>query len=195
MICPNGHITISKLIQMVNSEDYAVYFEPNDEPADWDWRKNGVYHSPHRKPITSTVELHSALKEELNKKGTICYDYMPSYIYKHPFEGEAKTYVKEEFFWEYQSHYSKRCYKICKCSYLGEEPEHVPLEIVCFEGDFNSSCFQIGSWSRDKEGYEFHSCGSRLFENVDNEDLPVIWNAIHKADEFLAKRFKEESSS
>ena len=192
MICPNGHIDNARLLRMVQSDEYAVYYEPNDEPKDWDWRKDGIYRSPNRVYIATPSQLADAMLDEFEGKGSICYDTTEAYTLHHPYEGEERSYVKEEFFWEYHSHYSKRCYKICNCSYLGEKPKHVPLEIVCFEDDFNSSCIQIGSWDRDGEGYEFHSCGSRLFENVDIRDLPIIWNAIHKADEFLAERFRKE---
>ena len=193
MICPNGNLSLNRLKKLVYSNEYDVYFEPNDEPENWDWRKNGIYHSPNRYLIETIDQLQSALKKEINDEGSIIYDITPEYSLKHPYDGESKSYIKEEFFWEYASQYGeKKCYKICNCSYLGEAPKYVPLELVQFDGDFNSTCFQLGSWERDGEGYDFHFCGSRMFEYICEEDLPIIWEALKKADDYLKARFREE---
>lgn len=194
MICPNGHASINKLLKMVNSDDYEVFFEPFDEPEDWDWLKNGFYRSPNRKELKNNAELLEALKEETNNKGRICYDVKDSYYTKHPYEGEELSYRKEVFFWEYSSPNGKKyCYKICSCTYLkGYEPEHVPLCLECFENGFGNSCFTIGTWERDKEGYEFRSVGSRMFQYIHEDDLPIIYKAISEADKYLNERFEFE---
>ena len=43
MICPNGTIPIARLHDMVYSKEYDVWFEPNDQPEDWDWKTKGIY--------------------------------------------------------------------------------------------------------------------------------------------------------
>lgn len=185
MICPNGLIEIDKLKKMIKSDEYVVYLEPHDEPEDWDFRKNGIYHSPNRTQIKSIKELTSALEAELKGKGTIVYDITENYSKKHPYIGEQKTYVREEFFWEYHSNFGKkRCYKICPCTFLGGDSDG-SLEIVCYEDGFNSNCFQIGRWDKTKDGYVFQSCHSRLFNYIEEEDIPTIWEALKKANEFL----------
>ena len=80
------------------------------------------------------------------------------------------------------------------CAYLnGYEPKYKSLELNCYENGFNGTCFTIGSWKRDyKDGYEFKSCGSRLFEYIKPEDLEVIFNAIKAADKYLNERFQNE---
>ena len=191
MICPNGTLSINQLKKIVLSDEYVVYFEPNDEPEGWDWKKNGIYHSPNRSLIETFDHLQLALEEEIDGKGRIIYDITPEYSLRHPYEGEDKTYIKEEFFWEYASQYGeKKRYKICECSYLGDAPKYVPLQLVQFDNGFESCSYQLGSWERDSEGYEFHFCGPRMFENICEEDLPIIWEALKKADEYLRDRFK-----
>lgn len=194
MIYPNGIVSVSKLREMVYSKEYIVWFEPNDQPADWDWKTQGFYHSPHRTKITTQADLLEAIKKEYDKEGRIAYEITDVYYTNHPYVGEEIKHIEETFIWQYTSNFGRKLsYKVCPCSYLGESPKHIPLEIVCYEDGFNSSCFQICSWERDSEGYEFHSCGSRLFEYVEEEDIPRFWNIIKEIDDFLAKRFKQEN--
>ena len=135
-----------------------------------------------------------AFRKEYDKEGRIIYDLTDTYFSNHPYEGEEVKHVKETFDWQYASPFgNKYCYKICSCSYLGEPPKFIPLEIVCYENGFNDSCFTIGHWDRDDEGYEFHSVGSRLFKYVHEKDVELIWRIIKEADDFLAKRYKEEN--
>lgn len=96
----------------------------------------------------------------------------------------------DNFKWEYVG---KKCYEISNCSYLGEPPKHIPLELVQFDGDFNNTpCIQLGSWERDEEGYEFRSCGSRMFDYIPKKDLKKVWKGLKKADKFLNERFLHE---
>lgn len=194
MIYPNGTVLVSKLREMVYSKEYTVWFEPNDQPADWDWKSQGFYRSPHRTKITTQADLLEAIKKEYDKEGRIIYETTDIYYVNHPYEGEEVKHIEETFIWQYTSKFGRKLsYKVCPCSYLGESPKHIPLEIVCYEDGFNGSCFQICSWGRDNEGYEFHSCGSRLFDYVEKEDVPRLWNIIKEIDDFLAKRFKQEN--
>jgi hypothetical protein len=178
---------------MVGSEDYEIFFEEkSEEPNDWDWKKQGFWHGE-RISIKTLDDLRKYLSEELMNAGTICYDITDSYTKKHPCLGEEHIYKKEVFFWEWQSYETHKCYKITETSYLGESPKNVPLSLECFsENNFNSSCFSIGSWERDREGYEFCSVGSRLFDYIDERDLPTIWQAIKEADKWLNERFQKE---
>ena len=194
MICPNGTTPVSKLREMVYSKEYEVWFEPNDQPEDWDWKTQGFYHSPHKIKITTQADLIESINKEYNGEGHIIYDITKTYYANHPYEGEEVKHVEETFVWQYTSLFGRKLsYKVCPCSYLGEPPKHIPLEIVCYEDGFKGPCFQIASWERDSEGYEFHSCGSRLWDYVEEEDIPRFWNLIKEVDEFLAKKFKQEN--
>lgn len=179
MICPNGYIDIRQLKKMIYSPEYDVWFV----------RKGENWATGLKQKITTKASLADAIKKELDEEGSIYYDTTDVYSLNHPCEGEER-YNSDSFEWEYCSFFSKKCFKICECSYLGKPPKHPSLEIVCFDSDFNSPCFQIGSWNRDDEGYEFKSCGSRLFEFIDEGDLPIIWKAIKRTDKYLADRFR-----
>jgi hypothetical protein len=192
MIYPNGTIELRKLVKMVNSKDFMVYYEEKtEEPSGWDWRKDGIFHG-NRVPIHNKEELIYYIDKELNEKGTICYDITEEYFKKHPYEGESITYIEPRFFWEWQSYNTKKCYSITESSYLGKKPKNVPLCLNMFDGNFEGTCFVIGTWERDSEGYEFRSVGSRMFGYVADEDLSEIWKAIKNADKYLNDRFHNE---
>ena len=184
MIYPNGSIEIKRLRDMISSKDYVVWYDPYDGNRD----------SPNKIKITTQAALLEAIEKQFNKEGTICYDITEEYFKGHPLPGEVREDICSEvgnshFKWQFSG---KKNYEICSCSYLGDPPKYVPLELVQFDGDFNTCCFQLGSWERDKEGYEFHSCGSRMFEYIPKKDLKYVWTGIKKADKFLNARWQHE---
>lgn len=193
MFYPNGSYRLDQLIRDFESGDFDIYLEKNAEtPKDWDLSK-GFYRGP--KTLIKTMdELKDAVIKDMGKEYTICIDPRPSYFEKHPYEGEEKSYIKEIFKWEYSSPWGeKRCYAIRDSSYLpGYEPKHKSLSLDCYEDGFQGTCFSIGTWDRDREGYEFRSVGNRLFEYVDLRDITILWKAIRAANKYLEERFKEE---
>lgn len=192
MIYPNGSIELNKLKRMINSKDFILYYEEKTkQPVGWDWTKDGIFHG-NKYPIDNEEELISCISKELKNEGRICYDVTEEYYRKHPCEGEEVIYVKPRFFWEWQSYNTKKCYSITESSYLGEKPKNVPLSLNMFDNNFEGSCFVIGTWERDDEGYEFRSVGSRMFDYIDDEDLNEIWKAIKNADKYLNNRFHNE---
>lgn len=196
MFYPNGTSRVSDLIKYVNSDCYKIYFEDNrDKPEDWDFKKNGFYRGK-RTEIKTIEDLMKAIEMDATVEGvTICIDTTDKYFEKNPHMGEEVTYVKEVFEWKYASpNGHKYCYAIHDSSYLGTQPKYKELCLECYaeEIGFGGSCFVIGSWNRDDEGYEFRSCGSRMFKYIEEEDLPIIWKAIKAADEYLNKRFETE---
>ena len=192
MIYPNGSIELNKLKRMINSKDFILYYEEKTkQPVGWDWTKDGIFHG-NKYPIDNEEELISCISKELKNEGRICYDVTEEYYKKHPYEGEEVIYVKPRFFWEWQSYNTKKCYSITESSYLGEKSKNVPLSLNMFDDNFEGSCFVIGTWERDDEGYEFRSVGSRMFDYVDDEDLNEIWKAIKNADKYLNNRFHNE---
>ena len=192
MIYPNGSIELNDLKRMINSKDFILYYEEKTkQPVGWDWTKDGIFHG-NKYPIDNEEELISCISKELKNEGRICYDVTEEYYRKHPCEGEEVIYVKPRFFWEWQSYNTKKCYSITESSYLGEKPKNVPLSLNMFDNNFEGSCFVIGTWERDDEGYEFRSVGSRMFDYIDDEDLNEIWKAIKNADKYLNNRFHNE---
>lgn len=196
MFCPNGNLTLNQLLNLVYSKEYNVWFEPDDEPEDWDWKKNGFYRSPNKIKITTKADLLKAIQSEYDKEGHIIYDTTNEYNKRHPYIGEAKMYIRDVFTWEYSSPYEvQRCYSISESPHLlGECPKYPSLAVYCFEEGFSDSCFAIGTWDRTSEGYVFRACGSRFFEHISLEDLPEVWKGIRAANSYLNERFKDEQS-
>lgn len=79
MFCPNGNLTLNQLLNMLYSKEYDIWFEPNDEPEDWDWKKNGFYRSPNKTKITTKEDLLKAIQSEYDKEGKIIYDITDEY--------------------------------------------------------------------------------------------------------------------
>ena len=173
MIYPNGLIEVNYLLKLVESDEYNVFYDTNK----------------YKKLIIDKEELAFAVSNEILGNGRICYEITDKYFERNPLPDEQKLEITDDFSWKYAG---EKNYKICKCSYLGKSPKYPSLELIQFEGDFNSSCFTLGYWQRSDEGYEFKSCGSRMFEHIDEKDLPVIWEALKKADEYLEKKFARE---
>lgn len=194
MFYPNGTSTISDLVKYMKSDKFKIYLEDNrNKPEDWDWKEKGFYRGE-RTEITTMEQLMDAIEKDQTIEGvTICVDTTDAYFRDSSYPGEEQSYVKEVFEWQYTSLFGKKySYRITESTYLSEKPKYVPLSLECFT-EFNR-CFTIGTWERDKEGYEFHSVGSRLFEYVDEKDVERIWNAIKKADEYLSERFETEKN-
>ena len=73
MFYPNGNLTLNQLLNMLYSKEYDIWFEPNDEPKDWDWKKNGFYRSPNKTKITTKEDLLKAIQSEYDKEGKIIF--------------------------------------------------------------------------------------------------------------------------
>ena len=199
MIYPNGSYSLNNLKDFVLGNDIDVYFEEyKEEPEGWDWKKQGFFHGDLTK-VNTVEELVTYIKKEVQGEGTICYDFKPEYFSRHPHSGESIIRNCPQFFWEYTSINGKRySYKIEESKYLtGYEPEYPSMSLNCYTGAaaFSGSCIAIGTWERDKEGYEFKSVGSRIFEYIDNLDIRTIWSAIKEADDFLRTRYLQEENN
>lgn len=189
MIYPNGTVELRKLIDMVNSEDYAVYVEDRkDEPEDWNWREKGIWRGT-LTSIRNREDLDKWIVPILHGEVNLCYDLTPEYTRKHPCSGESFTYVKPTFVFEYSGK-ANWAIKETDTYYNsnGERVKGTTLELLKYEGEFNSTCFVVGSWNLDKEGYEFRSIGDRIFQYIDLEDLPTIWKGLVAADTYLNRR-------
>lgn len=185
MVQPNGLVLINELLDFVESPEYVVYFEFNVEGTD-------------KIEVKNRFDLINAISDELAGKGHILYDFTEVFWSNHPRIGDWKYDVNNDnFSWEYFSLHSGKRYAIQECSYLSDEYKpkvgKIPLELVCFDKIHTKLCWQIARWDKDNDGYyNFQSCGSRLFEDIiDDYDLKIIWNAIHKADDWLNYKNKD----
>lgn len=182
MIYPNGSITEDRLKKMIGNPEYVVYAEDTNVPEDWN--SNEIYRGP-RTQIHTYIE---ALKYMMEDHYTICYDLTEEYYKKHPYVGEAKMYTKELFNWQF---HGKHPYAIHEYNARHKNENYTSLELVRYKEDFEGTCWTIAEWERDSEGYEFRSIGSRLFTDIDANDLSTVWEAITAGDKYLRKKFKE----
>ena len=75
MYCPNGNLTLNQLLDMLFSKEYDIWFEPDDKPEDWDWKKNGFYPSPlsfFQSKSTHTAEFRLHQKVDHNCDHNSC---------------------------------------------------------------------------------------------------------------------------
>ena len=185
MMYPHGSVDLNRLKRIVESNKYNVWFEDStQEPKDWNWQKDGFWRGE-LTPIKNIKDLPKFIEKELDGEGSICYDMTEEYYESHPYVGESAFRTTPSLRWEWQSYETKRRYSICECSYLGRKPNNPSFELNCFENGFEGNCFSIATWEWTSEGYEFHSVGSRLFDNVDELDLTEIWQAVKKTDAWL----------
>ena len=189
MIYPNGSIEIRKLMKMVDSPEFAVYVEDRSgEPEDWDWMHKGIWRGP-LTPIKNRVDLKKWIIPILDEKVELCYDITDEYSKKHPIAGESYLYVKPSFRFEFAG---KSNWAIRECERGSRSERSVSLELLKFDEDFEGTCFVVGSWEKNSGGYEFRSCGGRLFEYLDMEDMETVWNALTAGDKYLRKLFEGE---
>lgn len=182
MIYPHGSITENRLKKMIGNPEYVVYAEDTTVPEDWN--SKDIYRGP-RTQIHTYIE---ALKYMAEEHYTICYDLTEEYYKKHPYAGEAKMYTKELFNWQFQG---KHPYAIHEYSARHKNENYTSLELVRYSEDFEGTSWTIAEWERDSEGYEFRSIGSRLFTDIDANDLSTVWEAITAGDKYLRKKFNE----
>jgi hypothetical protein len=58
------------------------------------------------------------------------------------------------------------------------------------EEDGRELWYSIGYFTRGTDGYSFQFVGSRPFEDIDLEDLPILWTALKSAQEILDNFFE-----
>ena len=65
----------------------------------------------------------------------------------------------------------------------GQTPR-VPIELVKWD-EAHGTCFTLAWWKATDEGYELEFIGSRPFENIDADDIAVIWPQLRAAQRML----------
>lgn len=95
-----------------------------------------------------------------------------------------------EFSFKYKDYELRACPKRL-ARFSPDEPNET-IDLVKWDksGD-RPYCFSLAYWTRDKEGYELTFVGSRPFDNIDKEDVPILWSVLKQAQEILDQFFKE----
>ena len=65
-----------------------------------------------------------------------------------------------------------------------------PLELVKYNDSAHSTCYVLAFFNLDEEGYELHSVGGRLFEEISAEDISEVWTQLQAAQKMLDAYFE-----
>ena len=60
-----------------------------------------------------------------------------------------------------------------------------PIELVKWNDESKSSCYVIAYFYKDDEGYELHSVGGRLFEEISVSEIAEVWKQLQAAQKML----------
>lgn len=63
-----------------------------------------------------------------------------------------------------------------------------PIELVKYNPG-HATCYTLAFFNLDEEGYELHSVGGRLFEEIDSSEISEIWSQLQAAQKMLDAYF------
>lgn len=94
-----------------------------------------------------------------------------------------------EFSFKYKDYELRACPK-----HLAHITESDPNETIDFvkwktRDDGTKYCFSIAYWQRSSEGYSLNFVGNRFVDNVEKEDVSMLWQAITMAQKTLDSWF------
>lgn len=60
-----------------------------------------------------------------------------------------------------------------------------PIELVKYNDSAHNTCYTLAYFYLDDEGYELHSVGGRLFDEIDKDDIAEIWTQLQAGQKML----------
>ena len=60
-----------------------------------------------------------------------------------------------------------------------------PIELIKYNNDSHNSCYVLAYFKLDDEGYELHSVGGRLFDEINCNEIGEIWSQLQAAQKIL----------
>lgn len=67
--------------------------------------------------------------------------------------------------------------------------KNCPLELIKYFDDAHGSCYIVAWFELGEEGYELRSIGSRLFDDIDADEIGMIWVELQAAQKMLDTYF------
>lgn len=104
-----------------------------------------------------------------------------------------KQFVKQKMMLEFR--FKHKDYELRACpKHLARFEKSDPNETIDFvkwktRDDGTKYCFSIAYWCRGPEGYSLNFVGNRFVDNVAEEDVPILWQAITMAQKTLDSWF------
>ncbi len=89
-----------------------------------------------------------------------------------------------EFSWEFKD-YAIRTIREDWQNPNSKIREDCPIELIKYNDSTHKSCYVIGLFHLDDEGYELRSIGGRLFDCIDAEDIAEIWAQLQAGQKML----------
>lgn len=89
-----------------------------------------------------------------------------------------------EFSFKYKDYELRACPKRLVELYPDEPNETIDL-IKWYEHNGKKLCYSLAYFERYDEGYRLKFVGSRPFDDIEKEDVKVIWSALKHAQEIL----------
>jgi hypothetical protein len=68
--------------------------------------------------------------------------------------------------------------------------EDCPIELVKYNDSTHKSCYTLAYFRLDDEGYELHSVGGRLFDNIQPDEIAEIWAQLQAGQKMLDAYFE-----
>ena len=65
-----------------------------------------------------------------------------------------------------------------------------PIELVKYNDNTHNTCYTLAYFNLDDEGYELHSVGGRLFDDISSDEISEIWAQLQAAQKMLDAYFE-----
>lgn len=96
-----------------------------------------------------------------------------------------------EFQWKYKDYELHACPK--RLARFSEDEKNVTIDLVkWFEHNGRRCCYSLAYFIRKEEGYDLRFVGGRPFDDIAEEDVLEVWDALKTAQAVLDAFFRNE---
>lgn len=92
------------------------------------------------------------------------------------------------FNWKYKDYELRACPK--RLVKFSEYEQNETIDFIKWQTskkDGERYCFSLAYWKRGKDGFDLRLVKTRAFDEIDEEDLAIIWKQLHIAQLVLDK--------
>ena len=86
------------------------------------------------------------------------------------------------FNWKYKDYELRACPK--RLVKFEDDEQNETIDLIKWQThkeDGKRYCFSLAYWKRDKEGFDLALVGTRVFEEIEEDDLEIVWEQLHTA--------------
>jgi hypothetical protein len=84
--------------------------------------------------------------------------------------------------WKYRDYELRACPRTL--TRLNKEDQNETIDLIKWETSKEDSkryCFSLAYWQRDKEGFDLTLVGTRIFDEIEEDDVAMVWEQLHTA--------------